>query len=186
MKNLNSRCLEVLCEFVSQFSRRVDGEDSGHGNSNCSVGVGIISTIAISSKKRVLPLEKGLDILETSDFELLGISVNDFSLEGVNKRVWVEKERPLGQADVSLLQGLQIVLGDGGLANGPGTEVHDLVSVIPDLAVQLGHPRLGPVPAYDGKEVTEDVRLGDGAVNVGYDDLVGVMPQVDTAQDTVI
>ena len=127
-----------------------------------------------------------MDILETSDFELLGISVNDFSLEGVNKRVWVEKERPLGQTDVSLLQGLQIVLRDGSLANGPGAEVHDLVSVIPDLAVQLGHPRLGPVPAYDGEKVTEDVRLGDGAVNVGYDDLVGVMPQVDTAQDTVI
>jgi len=34
---------------------------------------------------------------------------------------------------------------------------------------------------HDGKNVAKDVGLGDGAVNVGDDYLVGVMPEVDVA-----
>jgi hypothetical protein len=43
---------------------------------------------------------------------------------------------------------LEVVLGDGGLPNGPGTQVHDVVTVVPDLGEQLRHPALGPVTAY--------------------------------------
>ena len=164
-----------------QLPSRVDGEDPRDRDPHRPVGVGVVGTIAVPGEERILPLEERLNVLQTSDFELLGISVDDFSFESMNKRVRIKKERSLGQTDVSLLQRLEVVLGDGGLADGPGTEVHDLVAVVPDLGVELGHSRLGPVPAYHGQEVPEDIALGDGAVDVGYDDLVVVVPEVDVA-----
>ena len=56
-----------------------------------------------------------------------------------------------------------------------------MVAVLGDLGEEAGHPRLGPVPAHDGQHVAEDVRLGDGAVDVADDDLVRVLPPVDVA-----
>ena len=50
-----------------------------------------------------------------------------------------------------------------------------------NLGEERGHAGLGPVAADDGHDVAEDVRLGDGAVDVGDDDLVGGLPPVDVA-----
>ena len=49
------------------------------------------------------------------------------------------------------------------------------------LGEERGHSRLGPIATDDGHNVAEDVRLGDGAVDVGDDDLVGGLPPVDVA-----
>ena len=46
------------------------------------------------------------------------------------------------------------------------------------LGKERCHAGLGPVAADDGHDVAEDVRLGDGAVDVGDDDLVGGLPPV--------
>jgi hypothetical protein len=60
--------------------------------------------------------------------------------------------------------------------------------------VQLYNVHAGPIVhvhicrriycTYDGKNVAEYVRLGDGPVNVGDHDLVCVMPQVDVTPAT--
>ena len=89
----------------------------------------------------------------------------------MDERVWVEEERTVRKTHVALLEGLEVVLGDGGLADGAGAEVDDLVSVVPDLGVELRHAGLRPVPPDHGQQVAQHVRLGDGAVNVRYHDL---------------
>ena len=45
--------------------------------------------------------------------------------------------------------------------------------------IQLRDAALGPVLADHGKYLTEDVALGNGAVDVGDDDLVAELPLVD-------
>ena len=89
----------------------------------------------------------------------------------MDERVWVEEERTIRKTHVALLEGLEVVFGDGGLADGAGAEVDDLVSVVPDLGVELRHAGLRPVPPDHGQQVAQHVRLGDGAVNVRYHDL---------------
>ena len=89
----------------------------------------------------------------------------------MDERVWVEEERTVRKTHVSLLEGLEVVLGDGGLADGAGAEVDDLVSVVPDLGVEVRHARLRPVPPNDGQQVTQHVRLGNGPVNIRNNNL---------------
>ena len=52
---------------------------------------------------------------------------------------------PWAQVKLYLLHALEVVLCDAGLTNGPGAEVHDVVTVVLDLGEQLGHPALSPV-----------------------------------------
>ena len=143
---------EVLSEFVFEFSRRVDGKYSRDRNTHSSVGVRVIWTIPITSKERV-PTKQGLDVFQTSDLELLGVSVDDLPLEGVDERVGIEEDGSIRQEDVSLLDTLEVILGDGGLADGSGAEVHDSVAVLLDLAVQVSHARVGPVLACKAFQV---------------------------------
>ena len=49
------------------------------------------------------------------------------------------------------------------------------------LRKEGGHSGLSPVTADDGHDVAEHVGLGDGAVDVGHDDLVSGLPPVDVA-----
>ena len=89
----------------------------------------------------------------------------------MDKRIRIEKERTVRETHVTLLQRLEIVFGDRGLADGSGAEVDDLVAVVPDLGVEVGHARLSPVPPNDGKQVTQHIRLGDRPVNIRNDHL---------------
>ncbi len=102
-------------------------------------------------------------------------------MEGVDEGGGVEEERPIRQVDPALGYGLEVVLGDGGLADRPGRQVHDVVAVADDLGEERGDAGLGPVLPDDGQDVAQDVRLGDGPVNVGDDQLVGGLPPVDVA-----
>jgi hypothetical protein len=52
------RGLEVLCEFVFEFSGGVDREYSRHGNSHSTIGVGVIGAVAVPGKERIFVLEK--------------------------------------------------------------------------------------------------------------------------------
>ena len=56
-----------------------------------------------------------------------------------------------------------------------------MISIVLDLCEEFCDSRLSPVTADDWQNVTQDVGLGDGAVNVGYHDLVGPLPQVQMA-----
>ncbi len=102
-------------------------------------------------------------------------------MEGVDEGGGVEEERPVRQVDLTLGYGLEVVLGDGGLADRPGRQVHYVVAVVDDLGEKRGDAGLGPVLPDDGEDVAQDVRLGDGPVDVGDDQLVGGLPPVDVA-----
>ena len=96
-------------------------------------------------------VEPCLNIFQTPDFELFWVSVNDFSSKCMDKRVWVEEHWTIRKPDLALLDRLEILLGDAGLANSSGTEVDDLVAVLVYLGVQVSHPRVGPVLACKHK-----------------------------------
>ena len=127
--------------------------------------------VSISSKERTLASKKWLYFLQTTDLELLWVSVNNFSLESVKKRVRIKEERTHWQVDIPLLDWVEVILGDGCLPYGPGTEVHDVVAIIPNLAKQLGHPRLSPVMADSWQNMAQHIWLGDGAIYIWYHNL---------------
>ena len=93
--------------------------------------------IIVSNKKVNLP-----------DLELLRVPVDDLPLEGVDEGVRVEEDWTVGEEDVSLLDWLEVLLGGGGLADGASAKVHDLVTVLVNLAVEVRHPGVGPVLAW--------------------------------------
>ena len=129
-----------------EFSGRVDGKNSRDGDTHSSIGIRVIRPVTVTSKEGIRT-EQTLDVLQTSDLELLWVPINDLPLEGVDEGVGVEEDRAVGKGDVTLLDTLEVILGDGGLADGPGAEVHDPVAVLLDLAVQGRHARVGPVLA---------------------------------------
>ena len=188
-EKIYSRGLEVLSELMPQFPGRVYGEYSGNWDPDCPVGVGVLRfkvfwwdfiwtndlsyiwPVSVASKKGIFSIEQRLNILQASNFEFLRVSVNDLPFEGVDERIRIEEERPVRKTDVTLLQWLEIVFGDRGLADGAGTEVDDLVAIVPDLGVEMSHTWLSPVPPNDRQQVTQHIRLGDRPVNVGNNHL---------------
>ena len=59
-----------------------------------------------------------------------------------------------------------------------------MVAVVFDLGEELSYSGLSPVATNDREDVAEDVRLGDGSVDVRDDDLVGPLPEVKMAAAT--
>ena len=141
-----------------EFSCRVDGKNSRDGDTHSSVGVRVIWPVPVTSKEGVRT-EQRLDVLQTSDLELLRVPINDLPLEGVDEGVGVEEDRAVRKEDVTLLDALEIILGNGGLPDGPGAEVHDPVAVLLDLAVQVRHAGVGPVLACDECKVKNPLKL---------------------------
>ena len=149
---------KVLSEFVFDFSCRVDGKNSREVDTHSSVGVCVIGPVSVTSKEGVRT-EQSVDVLKTSDLELLRVPINDLPLEGVNEGVGVEEDRTVRKGDVTLLDTLEVILGDRGLADGPGAEVHDPVAVLLDLAVQVRHAGVGPVLACGECKVKIPLKL---------------------------
>ena len=58
-------------------------------------GGSYIWSVSISSKERILFSKKGLYFLQTTDLELLWVSINNFSLESMKKRVRIKEERTI-------------------------------------------------------------------------------------------
>ena len=127
-----------------EFARRVDGKYPRDGNTHSSIGVSVIGTVSVSSKEGVRA-EQRLDVLQTPDLELLRVSVDDFPLEGIDEGSWVEEDGTVREASSVLLDALEVLFCDGGLTDGPGAEVHDLVAVILNFAVQVSHAGVSPV-----------------------------------------
>ena len=59
--------------------------------------------VSIASKEGVVLVES-LQSVETFYLEYLGLPVYHFSLEGPQCRLWVEEERPGGEAEISLTE----------------------------------------------------------------------------------
>ena len=146
---------------------RVDSEDSVNWHSYFLVRIGILYrlvwgdfqkqlffftyvwSVSITSEERIFTSEERLDFFEAAYLELLWVSVNDFSFECMNKRVRVEEERSIRKTIFSLPDMVEVILGDGCLTNGPGTQVHYLVPILPYLTKEVCHTHLSPVIAYD-------------------------------------
>ena len=77
-------------------------------------------------------------------------------------------------------EGLEVSLGLAGLADGPGGQIDNLVSVGTDLREETRHLSLGPVSEpYQGQQHSSDVTLGDCPVNITDDDLLLLVPDKD-------
>jgi hypothetical protein len=52
-----------------------------------------------------------------------------------------------------LIYRVEVVPGGGGLADGPGAQVQDVVAILPDPRVELHYPTLRPVThSYTGQD----------------------------------
>lgn len=102
--------------------------------------------------------------------------------------------RPFRQLILTLTDAPQVVPCRVCLTDRAGSQIHDLVAVVGDVGIELGHTAVCPVPADRCKDVSErvgpkkDIRagfwcsfregsLGYGAVNVRDDDVIGFIPQ---------
>jgi hypothetical protein len=56
-----------------------------------------------------------LDVVETSDLELLRLLLDDLAMKGVHQRRRVEQERAVGKIDFTLTNRRQVVFGEGSL-----------------------------------------------------------------------
>lgn len=173
------RGLKVLSEFMSQFSGWIDSEYPRNRYPHSTVSVSIICSVTITSKEGILPPKKRLDISETSNFKFFWISIYNFLPEALDQTFWIEEKGTIRQSEVPLSDGLQVFFGDCGLTYGPGAQIHDVVAVVLDLVEQLGHAALSPILANDREDVAEDIRLGDGSINVADHNFAGVFPQED-------
>lgn len=79
-------------------------------------------------------------------------------VEGADQRGGGQEQGSVRQHVELLLDAAQQVLGDLGLTYGAGGQVQELVAVVVDVGKQLGHARLGPVPANDGQDLSQDIR----------------------------
>ena len=76
---------------------------------------------------------------------------------------------------LALLDGAEVLARSSRHADAARGEVDHLIAVRRHLLVERGDAEMRPVVAHAGHELAEDVRLGDGAVNVGDDEAdVGV------------
>ena len=70
----------------------------------------------------------------------------------------IEKERPVGEREVALTNGAQVLASDVGVADGPGRQIQNSVAVVADLGEQLRHAALCPILAHNRKNVTQHIR----------------------------
>lgn len=69
-----------------------------------------------------------------------------------------------------------------GLTDRSRGEVHDLVSIIADVRVELGNAQVRPVATQCCKNVSKGVGLCNGSIDVGNDDGVGFVPEKDAGR----
>jgi hypothetical protein len=118
-----------------------------------------IDFIAIASIERFAVVrEQGLDVSQTRYLELLGLLFNHLSVEGADQAGGVEKKRALGKGQVALLNGLEVLPGYSGLADGSGRQIQQPVAVVLDFGEKLGNTRLRPVLAENRQNVSKHVR----------------------------
>ena len=97
-------------------------------------------------------------------------------MQGTEQTSGIEEEWSVRKRQIALFNGAQVITCDSGLADSPGRQVQDSVSIILDFGEELRYATLGPILAHNRQYVTQNVRLGDGTVNVRNDHLVIVTP----------
>ena len=69
------------------------------------------------------------DVPEAGDLELFGLLLDDLAVEGVDERGGVEEHGAVGQVDLALPDGGEVVLGDARLTDRARRQVQDVVVV---------------------------------------------------------
>ena len=69
------------------------------------------------------------DVPEAGDLELFGLLLDDLAVEGVDERGGVEEHGAVGQVDLALPDGGEVVLGDARLTDRARGQVQDVVVV---------------------------------------------------------
>ena len=88
-----------------------------------------IGLISIARKEGIFALKQGLNVLQAPNLELFRVFVNHLPLEGMNEGVRIEEDWSLRQINLALPHRLKVLVGHARLANSPGREVHDVVTV---------------------------------------------------------
>lgn len=140
------------------------------------MGISYIDPIAIAGVEGLLVGEEIPDVRQTGNFELLRLLLDHLAMKGRDQGRGIQQQRSVRQHHIALANGAQILPGHPALANGPGRQIQQLVAVLFDLREELSHAQLGPVLAHHGQDMAQDVRLGDGAIDVRDDHLVVVLP----------
>ena len=91
-----------------------------------------VDPVAVSGVEGVAGEELD-DVPEAGDLELFWLLLDDLAVEGVDERGGVEEHGSVGQVDLALPDGGEVVLGDARLPDGARRQVQDVVVVGHDL-----------------------------------------------------
>ena len=81
----------------------------------------------------------------------------DIPMEGAEETGRIEEQRSVGQREVALADGAQVLARDVRLTDRPRGQVQNAVTVVFNLGKQLRHAALRPVFANDRKDVAQHV-----------------------------
>lgn len=164
--------------------RLVDDEDFVERDADGFVGDGIADSVAEAGVERMAQgfREDVADFLQAVRFEDVR-AFEDLLGERGEEFFGRREDRPVRQPLAVLYDRLEEVSRRARLTQRARGEVEELVLVLGDVRVERAEAGVGPVPAEDGGQVAHDVRLGDGAVDVGDDHLGGVGPEEDARLD---
>ncbi len=118
------------------------------------------------------------DIAQGGHLEDVRLAEVDLTAEGGHGAVRGEDGRALGEAEAVLDDAREVGPRAVGLADGPAGQVHDVVAVGNDVAVQLCDAGVGPVPPDHVHDVAQSVGFGDGPVDVRDHHGGLVLPQI--------
>lgn len=130
----------------------IDDEYSTEVYTDCSVRDSIGVPVSKSTVVGV-PLigEQIPDVIKRSYLEDLGLSLDDLSLERPEQSVWAHNHGTIRHDKALVLHDtLDIIARRVCLANGPRSQVEELVPVGFDCGVQLGDSFVGPILAESG------------------------------------
>lgn len=91
---------------------------------------------------------------------------HQLSVQGGEQAIRGDDDRPWGEGLPVLVQGVQVVPCGRGLGDGSAAQEHEYITVGLDVGEEAGHPPVAPVETHPGEQVAQQVRLGDGAINV--------------------
>jgi hypothetical protein len=160
----------------------VDGENPRPWYSDLGIGLDITVSIAKTSMEGTVVVGKqSPDLLETIDLEFIRSFFYHLLFESGDEGGRSEEEGAVGERCGTSTQSTEELLRVASLSNGSCRKIEDFVAVSSHRIEQFNHSFLCPVHSDEGQNLSDDVRSGDGAVNVGYHNLIVIVPQVHCA-----
>ena len=98
-------------------------------------------------------------------------------MECCHQSIGTHDDRTIREIVVVLFDVLQILSGIICLADRTRSQVQDMIAIVGDICVELGHASVGPIFTSHRKDVSQSIRFGDGAVDIRDDHLIVVIPQ---------